>query len=165
MHQHGKAVGRRTSSRSIRTRSNRPARLEGGVVRNTTTDSAVNAHSGEVKAKIGEHQRSYHRYRTPPSEHITAEENYQGNKTGYSNAETDPTTVQDTSVKTQTSRTDTQKRNTGTTQITRSLASSTRPTEQDQSERTRQSAGAGSSLENFGHATRGRLQSRVSKRL
>ena len=50
-------------------------------------------------------------------------------KTGYSNAETDPTTVQDTSVKTQTSRTDTQKRNTGTTQITRSLASSTQPTE------------------------------------
>ena len=62
------------------------------------TDSAANTHSGKVTAKIGEHQRSYHRHRTPPSEHNTAEENHQGKKTGYSNAETDPTTVQDNSV-------------------------------------------------------------------
>ena len=81
--------------------------------------------SGSISAATAED-------RLTPSEHITAEENYQGNKTGYSNAETDPTTVQDTSVKTQTSRTDTQKRNTGTTQITRSLASSThRPSGQE----------------------------------
>ena len=113
------------------------------VVRNTTTDRAERAFrqsqsSGSISAATTEN-------RLTPSEHITAEENHQGKRPDPARLRPSPTTVPDTSVRDPDIRTTPQERNiAGTTQITRSLASSTQPTEQDQSERTRQSAGTGS---------------------
>ena len=79
------------------------------MVRNTTNalQTEPNTHHGNVEdsgSTSAATTDSEPANTQSPPEYITAEENYQGNKTGYSNADTDPTTVQDTSGKTQTSR-------------------------------------------------------------
>ena len=85
-------IGRRTSSRASGRGANRP-RTYG----ERALQTEPNAHQGNVEV-VGEHQRSYHRQlclqtRSTTPEFITAEANYQGNKNGYSNADTDPKTV------------------------------------------------------------------------
>ena len=85
------------------------------MVRNTTNalQTEPNTHHGNVEdsgSTSAATTDSEPANTQSPPEYITAEENYQGNKTGYSNAETDPTTVPNTSGKTQTSRIWTHKR-------------------------------------------------------